>query len=538
MKRAALISVSNRDGIVAFARQLHDAGYVILSTSGTGKLLKAEGITVTSIAEYTGQAEILGGRVKTLHPKIHAGILARRDVAEDMRELEREQIYPIDIVAVNLYPFSEQLAAASDRLPAEMLEFIDIGGPTMIRAAAKNFPSVIPVIDPQDYTRIAAHLSNEQSATDGGPAGVPVALRAELAAKVFAALAQYNLDIAQYTSCVAEASDGGSGAGMRYEPQRFSRYDGMVLSRAQELRYGENPHQPAAYYRRLSCEKSQWRQHGGKALSYNNMLDADAAIRVLADVEADASMNASTAVVVKHLTACGAAVRTDPAGALLAAKASDPRSHFGGIFGLNCTCTKEAAEVVVSDFAEIILAPGFEEGAMQILAKKKNLRIVEYAAACLSTVEMRSSLGGVLLQGRDMLRSDVHGGRLMTSRAISTSEYNDLQFAWILCAHLKSNAVCIVRDKQLLGGGAGQTSRVDAAQLCIEKARSHGHQVDGAVAASDAFFPFPDSVQKLAEAGVVAVVAPGGARADEEVVEAAERAGISLLFMADRHFRH
>ncbi|MDC0357771.1 bifunctional phosphoribosylaminoimidazolecarboxamide formyltransferase/IMP cyclohydrolase [Oligoflexia bacterium] len=532
MKKAALLSVSDRTGLVAFAKKLKQAGYILLGTSGTSKFLEQEGVEVLRIEEYIAQPEILDGRVKTLHPKIHAGLLARRDDPEHMRELEEHEIYPIEIAIVNLYPFVDNLKTDKVDDPMQMVELVDIGGPTMIRAAAKNFHSVYPVIDPADYDLVweSVASNSEVSADD------KLRLRHKLATKVFAALADYNLQIAKYFSNVAilEAEPKISCSVDKAANFNFGGFTGEVLSQQQTLRYGENPHQQAAFYRPLAGLTKNWEQLNGKELSYNNILDFNAALQIVSGLQTAHP----TAVIVKHLNPCGVAVSDTLVNALAGAKRGDTRSHFGGIIGLNQTVTLEVAEALCSDFAEIILAPAFDEDALARLKKKKNLRVIRVDLVQAREFESRSAGGGVLIQQLDSGVSEISSCEVVSQKKPSKTELVDLQLAWTLCAHVKSNAIALVKEGMLLAVGAGQMSRIDSAELAISKADTHGHELAGAVAASDAFFPFPDCIELLAQRGVTTFIAPGGAKRDNEVIEMADKAGVSLLFAGDRHFRH
>lgn len=519
MKRAALLSVSDRTGIEAFARGLQALGYVLLTTSGTAKFLAGVGIQTTAIEDYTGQKEILDGRVKTLHPKIHAGLLARRDDHAHMQQIEADGILPIDIAAVNLYPFVKNLSSAEAKDPEHMIEFVDVGGPTMIRAAAKNHATVYPVIDPADYPAVLEVLKTQQ-----GAASVGMELRRALAVKVFTQLGYDSLEIARYFSSVSKQASDSFGAPVA----------GVVLQKAQDLRYGENPHQAAAFYTAVGASALPWQQLHGKELSYNNLLDFDAILRIIQEFPS----TQPAVVIVKHLNPCGAAVADTSVEALKMAKRCDPRSHFGGIIAFNQTVDAAAAAEVKEDFAEIVVAPGFEPEALELLKRNKNIRLLKADLKAHSTLEIRTAAGGYLLQQRDGGASDVSALEQMSDRKASANELADLQLAWRLCAHVKSNAIVLVRNGLLIGTGAGQMSRIDSVELAIAKARKHGHSLSGAVAASDAFFPFTDSLETLAGVGVVAVVAPAGAKRDEDVVQMAKQLGITLVFTKDRHFRH
>lgn len=529
-ERYALLSVSDRSGLIEFARGLTSLGFTLLTTSGTGKALKEEGLSSVSIEDYTGQDEILGGRVKTLHPKIHGGILARSGFEEDESDLRRCDIARIEVVAVNLYPFETKLSGPKTLTPIEMVEMIDIGGPTMIRAAAKNFQSVFPVLDPLDYPRV---LQSLQGGDDS------LGLRRELAVKVFTTLARYNLAIASYFSAVSDALDEGPKS---YADLALAPVTGLVLERKQELRYGENPHQRAGEYSnifRAFGDDGAWQQFGGKQLSFNNLLDLDAGLRTLRVLP----KKRCSVAILKHLTPCGAAVADSLGEALERAKLSDPRSHFGGIIAFSGEVDEEVAESVAADFAEIVVAPKFSTGAREVFKKKKNLRVIEVPegevdGASGSLFEVRSAAGSILVGEHDSGVSDVSSLECVTSRKVSETELEDLDLAWRLCSQVKSNAITLVREGMLLAGGGGQTSRIDALEVAFQKCDTHGHDLKGAVAASDAFFPFVDCVEKLAERGVTAIVVPSGAKRDDEVRARAEELGLSLIFAPDRHFRH
>lgn len=526
MERAALISVSDRSGLVPLAHVLIRCGYRVLSTSGTATFLEENGIKVTRVENYTGQKEILDGRVKTLHPKIHAGLLAKRDNQAHMRELESAEIYPIDIAIVNLYPFSKQLAESGGADPSKMIEFIDIGGPTMIRAAAKNFKAVLPVIDPADYPAVMRYLEGSHDEVDK-----ELELRHRLAAKVFVTLAQYNLEIARYLSTLTIS---GNGLRAPEEEEKFPLYTGEILVRQQALRYGENPHQRGALYRSQAAVGGRFKQFGGKELSYNNLLDVDAIVAMLRALQ----HSQPSVVIVKHLNPCGAASGTDLRLALLQAKECDPVSHFGGIIGFNGEVTLEVAEEVRKDFCEIVVAPSFSSSARELFAESKNLRVVEVDLSVASLSSLRSVEGGFLAQEIDRGPTRAVEAEIVSERKPSETEIADLEFAWTLCSHVKSNAITIVKNQRLVGVGAGQMSRIDSTLLAIGKARQHGHDLSGAVAASDAFFPFTDGIEELAKAGIVAVIAPSGSKRDGEVKDRANEVGVSLLFAPDRHFRH
>ncbi|NLF24783.1 MAG: bifunctional phosphoribosylaminoimidazolecarboxamide formyltransferase/IMP cyclohydrolase [Deltaproteobacteria bacterium] len=527
MQKAALISVSDRRGLVQFAQGLEKLGYLLLVTSGTHKALTQAGVPSTLIEDYTGQKEILGGRVKTLHPRIHAGLLARREHAADMQQLQQDQILPIDVVAVNLYPFIEGLASEKVDNPDEMVELVDIGGPTMLRAAAKNFRSVWSVIDPSDYTAVLHQL---EAAGESGA----LELRRKLAVKVFASLANYNLQIAKYL-CNVKFDESGAGSVVdSTDDFSLGEVAGHILIKQQTLRYGENPHQRATYYRDISAGKTVWQQLNGKELSYNNLLDINAALQVVWTF----SQDKCGAVIVKHLTPCGAALDVSLQQALIRAKCGDPRSHFGGVIAFNNKVDEHAALEVSKDFTEIVVAPDYTPEGLDVLRRKANLRVIQVPVPQEQRFEIRSVDDGVLIQERDQVVFGIAAFEIVSQRRPTPSELEDLQLAWSLCLYVKSNAIVFVKDQMLLAAGAGQTSRIDATEVAVARARVHNHNLRGAVAASDAFFPFTDCLQLMSEQGISAVAAPRGAKRDDEVIETADRLGICLLFGNRRHFRH
>jgi phosphoribosylaminoimidazolecarboxamide formyltransferase/IMP cyclohydrolase len=528
MKKLALLSVSDRTGLSELASALVASGYTLLATSGTGKMLREGNLPYLSVEEYTGLAELLDGRVKTLHPKIHSGILARRDDEKHLAQLREQEIAQIDLVVVNLYPFLSYVNSERAADPLQMTELVDVGGPTMIRAAAKNHRFVLPLIDPTDYPEIVQCLHS------GGPADpFSLQLRQRLAAKVFSTLSSYDAAIGRYFSAVASGTTQGTGDA-QLEPAVS-----LSLSKAAELRYGENPHQKAALYRVESgnlelYQGPRWMQHGGKELSYNNILDLDAALRLVADLPAEDTVVA----ILKHLNPCGIARANTVCAAIQRAKQCDPRSHFGGVVVINREVDQEAADEIRGDFAELVIAPRFTPAAIEVLKTAKNLRIISFEAATARGFDLRTVAGGILVQEPDANRAAVAHVDLVSERIPTDDELADLNLAWRIVGHVKSNAIVLVRDGLLVGVGAGQMSRIDSVELAITKATAHGHLLNGAVAASDAFFPFPDSVETLAQRGITCVVAPSGARRDDETIAAARAAGVSLFFAKDRHFRH
>lgn len=529
MKKMALLSVSDRTGLNELAQALVDAGYTLLATSGTGKALQEEAIPFTSVESYTGLAELLDGRVKTLHPKIHAGLLAKRSDPAHCEQLKAADIDSIDVVVVNLYPFTKYVESERAADPEEMTELVDVGGPTMLRAAAKNHRFVLPLVDPADYPNVIEAL---RASSDGDP--FPLEMRRSLAAKVFSTLSSYDGAIGRYFAGQAHKTGDTQAASTAF-PSGMS----VSLEKNCDLRYGENPHQSAAIYRVTSSTLDllsgpQWCQLGGKELSYNNMLDFDAALRLMADLPTE-----KTAVaILKHLNPCGVALADSVRNAIERAKECDPRSHFGGIMVSNREIDRAAAEEIRGDFAEIVIAPAFSPDALDVLKTSKNLRILEVALGSLRGYEARTVAGALLVQQPDTDRSAVSHADLATPRVPSEDELVDLDLAWRLVGHVKSNAIVLVRDGLLIGVGAGQMSRIDSIELALRKAKMHGHLLSGACAASDAFFPFPDSIEALAEEGITCIVSPAGSRRDEEVRTAAVNRSISLFFASDRHFRH
>jgi len=497
----ALISVSDKAGLTSFAAGLLKLGFELLSTGGTYQVLTEAGLVVRPVSDITGFPEILSGRVKTLHPRLHGGILAKRE-AGHLGELAAHDITPIDLVAVNLYPFRQVVAAG---LP-EALEQIDIGGPTMLRAAAKNFPYVMVVVDPEDYAEVLAHLG--QGAADE-------TFRRRLAAKAFAHTAAYDAAITSYLS-QGELPD----------------ETALELRQLAELRYGENPHQRASLWR-LGSERGPVIDAEilqGKAMSYNNYLDAEAAWNLLCDLPSPA------AVAVKHANPCGVAVAKTPLEAYHKAHAADPVSIFGGIVALSETVTLELAEELQRIFLEIVLAPDYEPAALAVLAKKKNLRLLRIDEQIQTgQLELRRLRGGLLLQTFDEVLLDEAQVRVVTNRQPSEQEWRDLRFAWTVCKHARSNAIVLVQGGVTTGIGAGQVSRIWAVEQAIRLA---GERAAGSVLASDAFFPFDDGVRAAAAAGVTALIQPGGAQRDQEVIAACDELGLALVMTGVRHFRH
>jgi phosphoribosylaminoimidazolecarboxamide formyltransferase/IMP cyclohydrolase len=518
----ALLSVFDKTGIEDFARRLGKLKIEILSTGGTAKLLREKNIPVKDVSEFTGWPEMLGGRVKTLHPKIHGGLLFRRQLAEDQKQANEHGIAPIDLVVVNLYPF-EATAAKAYLPPEELIENIDIGGPTMLRSAAKNFESVTVIADPADYARVAAEL---EAAGD-----TSLATRLDLARKVFAVTSRYDGLITMNLERLAAAADRLEMQPKAPLPERVH----VALRRKQELRYGENPHQAAALYvpagdppKGLAAAK----QLQGKELSFNNYVDLEAARSLVAEFQRPA------AVIIKHNNPCGAAEQHSLHDAYTKALASDPISAFGGVLAFNHIVDGVTAEEVVKLFVECIVAPGFAERAQEIFATKKNLRLLQLPQDGLDhdkELQFKRILGGVLLQQPDLGVLQGRELRVVTKRAPTAAELEDLKFAWIVCKHVKSNAIVFAKDGATLGVGAGQMSRVDSVKLAVAKAQS---PLQGSALASDAFFPFPDGVEEAAKAGATAVIQPGGSVKDPEVIATADRLGLAMVFTGMRHFLH
>jgi phosphoribosylaminoimidazolecarboxamide formyltransferase/IMP cyclohydrolase len=520
--RRALVSVYDKQGVVALCRELHAANVEILSSGGTARLLESGDVPVVRVADYTGSPEILDGRVKTLHPRIHAGILAVRSSSEHMDELGRHEIEPIDLVVVNLYPFRETVASPGASHD-DIVEMIDIGGPTLIRAASKNHRDVGVVVDPADYDEIVSRIREHGALPDD--------LRQRLAVKAFLHTSTYDAAIHDYLSSRTAADRADSSEGPF--PDLFR----LELHKAQDLRYGENPHQRAAFYRETGSTAAfpsvaHAKQLQGKALSFNNLLDFDAALDLAAGLR-DAGC-----VVVKHGNPCGVALGLEPGVAFRRALECDPVSAFGGVIAFNRPVDAAAAKAITEAFYEGVIAPGFDPASREVLAKKKKLRVLatgDLTGYARHGFDIRRVNGGVLLQDWDPGGESVREAEVATERKPSDEEWRALEFAWTVVRHVKSNAIVFGNEDRLLGVGAGQMSRVDSVRIGIEKARV---PLEGAVMASDAFFPFRDGVDVAAEAGVKAVVQPGGSIRDKEVIAAADEHGIAMVFTGRRHFRH
>ncbi|GBC78442.1 Bifunctional purine biosynthesis protein PurH [bacterium HR08] len=523
--RRALLSVSDKRGLLEFAQRLHLQGVELISTGGTASLLRAAHLPVRDVSEVTGFPEILSGRVKTLHPKIHGGLLAVRQSPEHQREVEAYGLPLIDLVVVNLYPFV-QTVARSEATLTDVIENIDIGGPTLIRAAAKNFRDVAVIVDPSDYEPLLEELQ-----THGG---ISLATRLRLAQKAFAHVAEYDAAIADFFANRLRLAD--EEVRVEPEPEMPMRLT-LRLQQQEPLRYGENPHQKAALYRIPRDEPgvAAARQLQGKELSFNNYLDLDAAWALVTEFSEPAC------VIIKHTNPCGVATGETPATAYRKALATDPVSAFGGIVGFNRPVDEETAQALAELFLEAIIAPGYEREALTVLSRKKNLRVMLMERAPAdgdekwSGYDLKRIHGGILLQTRDRIAWDSTALRIVTRREPTNEELAALRFAWIVCKHVKSNAIVLAQPGQLIGVGAGQMSRVDAVKLAAMKASL---PIEGSVLASDAFFPFRDGVDEAARHGVRAIIQPGGSIRDAEVIAAADEHGLAMVFTGVRHFKH
>jgi phosphoribosylaminoimidazolecarboxamide formyltransferase/IMP cyclohydrolase len=507
----ALLSVSDKTGIVEFARGLAELKWELVSTGGTARVLRDAGLSVRDVSEITGFPEMMDGRVKTLHPAVHGALLARRDVPEHQAALAEHEITPIDLVAVNLYPFRET-AARKNATPDDIIEQIDIGGPSMLRSAAKNFAAVWVVVDPDDYRRVLSALHAHDDDLD---------LRRLLAGKVYAHTAAYDAAIASWFAIQRE--------------EKFPSTIVVSFDRALPLRYGENPGQAAAFYvERANAGLAGLTQRGGKELSFNNLLDLEGALIAVYPFS-----DGSACAIIKHTTPCGLAVGETALEAYKKALACDPVSAFGSVIAFTVPVDDATADAVSSLFVECIVAPDFSDGAVEILGRKKNLRVLEGRATWGSNnLDYKRVRGGVLVQERAPSVIDDTGWTVATKRQPSREEYEDLLFAWRAVASVKSNAIVLTRDGATIGIGAGQMSRVDAAFLAVHKAQLAGHNTTGSILGSDAFFPFRDGVDQAAQAGVRAIVQPGGSVRDAEVIAAADEHGITMVLTGKRQFRH
>ncbi|MEU4494467.1 bifunctional phosphoribosylaminoimidazolecarboxamide formyltransferase/IMP cyclohydrolase [Streptomyces sp. NPDC023998] len=510
--RRALVSVYDKTGLEELARGLHEAGVELVSTGSTAAKIAAAGVPVTKVEELTGFPECLDGRVKTLHPRVHAGILADLRLESHREQLAELGVEPFDLVVVNLYPFRETVESGAT--PDECVEQIDIGGPSMVRAAAKNHPSVAVVTSPARYADVLAAVRE---------GGFDLAERKRLAAEAFQHTAAYDVAVASwFASSYAPADD-----------SVLPDFLGATFERTNVLRYGENPHQAAALYSNGNGGLADAEQLHGKEMSYNNYVDTEAARRAAYDHDGPA------VAIIKHANPCGIAVGADVAEAHRKAHACDPLSAFGGVIAVNRPVTVALAEQVAEIFTEVIVAPAYEDGAVEVLARKKNIRVLRCEGAPAAPVELRPIEGGALLQIKDRLQADGDAPAnwtLATGDALSAAELAELAFAWKACRAVKSNAILLAKDGASVGVGMGQVNRVDSAKLAVERAGAE--RAEGSYAASDAFFPFPDGLEILTTAGIKAVVQPGGSVRDELVVEAAKKAGVTMYFTGTRHFFH
>lgn len=516
--KRAILSVSDKEGITDFAKGLRDLDIEILSTGGTAKKLRDEGVEVQDISDYTGSPEILGGRVKTLHPKLHGGILALRDDEGHIKQMEDNGIEAIDLVVVNLYPFEEVIKKDGTDL-SEAIENIDIGGPTMLRAAAKNYRYVTLVTHPQDYEKVLEELNKNQGA-------VSADTNLGLAIKAFSYVARYDAAISNYMGAVTKEGD------MAKFPDSLT----IHMDKRMKLRYGENPHQEGSFYVEPDIDRpciSNSTQLQGKELSLNNIYDTDAALETVKD------FSETACVIVKHNNPCGVATDGSVVDAFLKAKACDPVSSFGGIVAFNAEVDEATAAELASMFLEVIIAPGYSDKALELLSSKKNLRVMKTLPLNNSTkpgLDFKKVVGGALVQDRDTgIDEDFREMRVETKRQPTEEELKALKFAWKVCKHVKSNAIVFAREGQTVGIGAGQMSRVDSVKIATMKAEL---PTKGTVLASDAFFPFRDGIDEAAKAGITAIVQPGGSIRDNEMVEAADEHGIAMVFTGYRHFKH
>lgn len=513
MKKRAIISVSDKTGVVELARGLVDLGYEVVSTGGTYRTIKDAGVAASYVTEITGFPEILEGRVKTLHPNVHGGILAKR-TPDHLAQLEKLGIVPIDLVVVNLYPFKQTIAKANVTLE-EAIENIDIGGPTMVRAAAKNYKSVTIIVNPARYSEVIAQLKDKGEVNE--------ATRLSLAAEAFAHTADYDTYIAGYLKGVAGTETG------------FPETLVLRGEKIQDLRYGENPHQKAVFYREAGAKGASVgtaRQLHGKELSFNNIIDINAALELVREFERPA------AVIIKHTNPCGTALGETLTEAYERAFEADPVSAFGGIVGLNRKVDEQTAEKLAGPFLEAIIAPAYSPAALEILTKKANVRLLEtgdFHQAESPGYDIKKVNGGILLQDLDRGTVSVNDLQVVSNRQPSKEELAELLFAWKVVKHVKSNAIVVTKDQQTLGVGAGQMNRVGSAKIALDQA---GDKSRGAVLASDAFFPFRDSIDQAAQAGITAIIQPGGSLRDEESIQAANEHGITMVFTGMRHFKH
>lgn len=521
MIKQALISVSDKTGVLDFARALSEMGVNILSTGGTAKLLAENGIKVTEVADYTGFPEMLDGRVKTLHPKVHGGILARRDFPEHVAALETHGIPTIDMVVVNLYPFQQTIARAECSLE-DAIENIDIGGPAMLRSSAKNHKDVTVICDPADYSQVLSELNANKGE-------VTYETKFTLAKKVFAHTAQYDGAITNYFTSLGD--DKKHATRSAYPTTLNLHFD-----KVQEMRYGENPHQSAAFYRESNPQVgalANYTQLQGKELSYNNIADADAAW------ECVKTFDESACVIIKHANPCGVAIGSTPFEAYSKALQTDPTSAFGGIIAFNREVDGNAAEAVAKQFVEVLIAPSFTEQAKKIFAAKQNVRLLEIPLGnAVNSHDFKRVGGGLLVQSPDAKNVALAELKIVSKKQPTPQQLQDLMFAWRVAKFVKSNAIVFCANGMTMGVGAGQMSRIDSARIASIKAQNAGLSLVGTAVASDAFFPFRDGLDVVVEAGATSVIHPGGSMRDQEVVDAADEHGIVMLLTGTRHFRH
>ena len=521
MIKQALISVSDKTGVLEFARALSAMNINLLSTGGTAKLLADNGLPVTEVADYTGFPEMLDGRVKTLHPKVHGGILARRDLPQHMDALSQHDIPTIDMVVVNLYPF-QQTVAKDDCQLEDAIENIDIGGPAMLRSSAKNHKDVVVICDPADYQRVL----DEMKANAGE---VSRDTRFDLAIKVFAHTANYDGAITNYLSAL--------GPDRQHQTRAaYPKTLNLQFVKLQDMRYGENPHQSAAFYRDASAVQgalANYKQLQGKELSYNNIADADAAW------ECVKSLDAPACVIVKHANPCGVAVGTDAHEAYSKAFKTDPTSAFGGIIAFNCALDGKAAEVVAQQFVEVLIAPAFSDAARKVFESKQNVRLLEIPLGQgVNPFDVKRVGGGLLLQSADAKNVDASELTMVSKKQPTPAQLHDMMFAWRVAKFVKSNAIVFCGNGMTLGVGAGQMSRIDSARIASIKAHNAGLSLAGSVVASDAFFPFRDGLDVVVAAGATCIIQPGGSMRDQEVIDAADEQGVVMAYTGVRHFRH
>ena len=511
----ALISVSDKTGILEFAKELHNSGIEILSTGGTAELLRKDGVPVIQVSDYTGFPEMMDGRIKTLHPMVHGGILARRDVPEHLKAMEEHGIRPIDLVVINLYPFEQTVAKKGSTLE-EAIENIDIGGPAMVRSSAKNYKDVTIIVDPENYEKVLKEIKN---------GSVSLETRKRLSRDAFTHTARYDSLITDFLSNQ-----------WREDEPNFPPFLNQPYTKVQDLRYGENPHQSAALYKEsqpLPSEIVSAEQLQGKELSFNNYIDLNAAWELVRELDSGA------VVIIKHTNPCGVAVGEDQLKTFIIAREADPVSAFGGILGFNQPVTALVAEEILKNFVEAVVAPGFDADAIKLFSAKKNIRLMQMSNADFKSKDSRLDLkrigGGLLAQSPDVLNFIEGQLKVASKRGPSAREMEDMKFAWLVAKHVKSNAIVYAKDKEILGIGAGQMSRVDSARVAVEKAHK---SLSGAVMASDAFFPFRDSIDEAAKNGISAIISPGGSIRDEEVLQAAKEHNIAMVFTGVRHFKH